>query len=105
MERAPKAKAKPKAAPRSSSAVRARPGSPAAVMAATAARPEYSAVSAVADKEVELVIDRKAEDVRRCEILTALADMENFDPGQDPRAFHGRAFSALLGEAELPKTV
>jgi len=72
------------------------------VMAAAAAKPAYSAV---ADKEVELVIDRKAEDVRRSEILTALADMENFDPGQDPRAFHGRAFSALLGEAELPKTV
>jgi len=71
-------------------------------MAAAAAKPEDSAF---ADKEVELVIDRKAEDVRRSEILTALADMENFDPGQDPRAFHGRAFSALLGEAGLPKTV
>lgn len=52
---------------------------------------EQAPVSALRS-EPEVVIDREAMDLRRKELVSALVEVPEFAPGEDLRAFHGRAF-------------
>jgi len=46
--------------------------------------------------EPSVVIDREAMESRRAALAEALAHVPEFHPGDDPRAFHGRAFGAEM---------
>jgi NAD-dependent SIR2 family protein deacetylase len=50
-------------------------------------------------------VDREAMEARRADVVTALPGVPNFDPGNDERAFHGRAFCLAESSPTAPKVV
>merc|ERR1719356_297916 len=55
----------------------------------------------IARTDPEVVIDREAMECQRKDLVSALAGVPEFHPGEDPRAFNGRAF--CLADPSCPQ--
>jgi len=68
-------------------------------------RPDQARVGAAEEPtamtDPEVVIDRKAMESRRSDLLDAMVGVPEFEPGDDVRAFYGRAY--CLAEATFPQ--
>jgi len=52
-----------------------------------------------------LVLDRAYEEGVRAELVQALTSVPNMNPGEDPNAFHGRAFCLQNSDCPIPRIV